>query len=406
MRKILYILPIVALVLCIALVLVMTGVLTFPEPTAPSTSHTTTVGTQASDPSSTGDTTWTPMDMVSIALPKMTDTIVTEDGLLLFYRTFQDVVISSPNAQLNKAVTLDLLQRMDANSDIAAQLADLVQYYTPEYNWSAPYYEILYKPTRIDSVILSLHATEAAYSGNGEASNHQMCVNYHMVTGEVLTLSQILSEESGAQDGLLQAILGALAENVQAWELFSDYQDIVTRYFQSYLQQESIWYLTGEGLNLCFAPYEIAPHASGTITVSIPYSALTGILRGELFPQPQSNVAATVQAVDFSSAELGRYSHFAECILDADGKGSLIVTDTILYDVRLELHAPALTDESYDSVATVFAANCISSDDALLLRYTPSENTQLLLRCRAGGQERCFRVTANSDNSVSLIPND
>lgn len=405
MRKILYILPIIALVLCVALVLMMTGYWTFPELNAPATTQPTTA-TQESTSASTGIPVWKPVDMISISLPKMNETIVNEDGLLLFYRTFQDVVVSSSSAQINKAITLDLLQRMDANSDIAAQLADLVQYYNPQYNWSAPYYEILYAPTRIDKVVLSLHAIEAAYSGNGEASNNQICVNYHMATGEVLTLSQILSEESGAQEGLLQAILAVLAENAQKWELFSDYQDVVTRYFQSYLQQESIWYFTGAGLNMCFAPYELAPHASGTITISIPYSDLAGILRNEMFPQEQSDVAASVQILDFASANLDGYNHFSECILDLEGTDSLIVTDTILYDVRLELHTPKQTEEGFDSVATVFAANCISSDDALVLRYTPSENATLLLRCRAGGEDRCFQVVSNSDGSVSLLPND
>ena len=211
MRKILYVLPPVALLLCVALVLMMTGILPTPQflaslgknPDTPETTAVpTVVTTEAPDD-------WTRQNMISISLPEMTDTILSADGITLFRHTFQDVVISSPNPKINESVTLDLLKRMDVNASAVAQLADMVQYSTPGTPWSTLFYDLLYTPTRIDNTVLSLKGTELIYSGSGQASSATVCANYYMPTGSIMTLSQILSEESGAQDKLLQALLKA-----------------------------------------------------------------------------------------------------------------------------------------------------------------------------------------------------
>ena len=405
MRKILYILPPIALLLCLALVLMMTGVLNLPEITqSPSTTQSAS-GTTTTSPSigstATGDHAWIRQNMFSISLPEMTETIVSEDGVTLFRRVFQDVVLSTPNPKINKAVTLDLLQRMDSNAATAGQLADLVQYYTPGTAWNTIYYEILYNPTRIDGSVLSLQGIEAVYSGSGQASYSTTCVNYYMTTGGVMTLSEILSEESGAQEGLLQALLTVLAQNAKQWELFEDYSEPVIRYFQSYLQQESIWFFSPEGLNICFAPYEIAPYSSGTVVATIPYESLTGILRSDLFPAKQSQAAGSVEILDFAAAPLEKFSHFSECILTADGKNHLITTDSILYDVRLELGTYQQDIGSFTPSSTVFAANSLCSDQAIRLCWNP-DSQQLLLRCTIGGEAKNFLLTVDADGKVEL----
>ena len=403
MRKVLFVLPLVALALCLVLVLMMTGVLNFPEflpspSSAPSTSVTTV-------PSSTAETErkdYVRQNMISISLPEMKETVLSEDGVTLFLHTFQDVVLSSPNPRINEAVTLDLLQRMDVNAPTVAILEDLVQYYTPGTEWNTLYYDLVYTPTRIDSAVLSLMATEGIYSGSGEASYSTVCVNYYMPTGSVMTLSQILSEESGAQDALLQALLHVLSQNAAQWGLFEDYSESVSRYFPSYLEQESIWFFSPEGLNICFAPYEIAPHSSGTVIATIPYEDLSGIVRRDLLPAEQSEVTGSVNALDLSTAPLDRYTHFAECILSAEGANHLITTDTILYDVRLELGVYE-DGRGFIPSSTVFAANSLCADQAVRLCWNP-ENQQLRLRCATGGKEQSFLLTANADGGIDLQP--
>ena len=146
MRKILYVLPLVAMALCLVLVLMMTGVLHFPQILPP---PTTTPGTSVTTVPSTSSTVETEgkdyvrQNMISISLPEMNETVISADGVTLFRHTFQDVVLSSPNPRINEAVTLDLLQRMDVNAATVAILSDLVQYYTPGTAWNTLYYDLI-----------------------------------------------------------------------------------------------------------------------------------------------------------------------------------------------------------------------------------------------------------------------
>ena len=403
MRKIIFVLPIIALALCLVLVLMMTGALNFPEflpspPTAPSTTVTTV-------PTSTAQTEgkdYVRQNMVSISLPEMMETIVSEDGVTLLRHTFQDVVLSSPNPRVNEAVTLDLLQRMDVNAATVATLEDLTQYYTPGTEWDTLSYDLLYAPTRIDSAVLSLKGVEDIYSGSGEASYSIVCVNYYMPTGSVMSLAQILSEESGAQDAFLQALLKVLTENADEWGLFEDYSDSVTRYFPSYLAQESNWFFSPKGLNICFAPYDIAPYSFGTIIATIPYEELTGIIRQDLLPAAHSPVEGEITVADLSVAPLDHYTHFSECILSPEGVNHLITTDTILYDVRLELGVYE-DDGSFIPSSAVFAANSLCADQAIRLCWNPGSQ-QLRLRCTTGGKIQSFRLTADPNGSIGLQP--
>ena len=228
----------------------------------------------------------------------------------------------------------------------------------------------------------------------------QTCALPILPTGSVLTLAEIISEESGAQDALLQALLLVLEQNASDFGLFEDYKESVIQYFPSYLQQESIWFFSPEGLNICFAPYEIAPHSFGTIIATIPYEDLKGIVRRDLLPAEQSQVAGAITVTDLSVAPLESYTHFAECILSADGANHLITTDTILYDVRLELGVYG-NDGNFTPTSTVFAANSLCADQAIRLCWNPSSQ-QILLRCTSGGKAQSYRIILNPNGGIDL----
>ena len=406
MRKIMYILPPVALVLCLVLVLIMTGVWQIPSlspgPTASQSTGTGNTVPSTSTPEETTGGEYVRQNMISIALPEMTNTVVSEDGTVLFRHTFQDISLISPNPRVNETVTLDLLQRMDINASTVVMLEDMTQYYTPGTEWNTLYYEFIYSPTRIDNAILSLKGAESVYTGSGQANNSIICVNYYLPTGQVMTLGETLSEESGSQDALLQALLRVLAHNATQWELFEDYSEPVIRYFPSYLQQENNWFFSPEGLNICFAPYEIAPQTSGTVVATIPYEELTGILRSDLLPAEYTPVGGSVRVENLATAPLDRYTYFAECILAAEGENHLISTNTIVYDVRLDLGFLE-SNGNFISTATVFAANSLCSDQAIRLCWTP-DSQQLLLRGTIDGTVKSFLLSVNTDGTVSLSP--
>ena len=105
---------------------------------------------------------------------------------------------------------------------------------------------------------------------------------------------------------------------------------------------------------------------------------------------------------NLATAPLDRYTYFAECILAAEGENHLISTNTIVYDVRLDLGFLE-SNGNFISTATVFAANSLCSDQAIRLCWTP-DSQQLLLRGTIDGTEKAFLLTVNTDGTVSLSP--
>lgn len=419
MRKILYALPIVGLLLVLALVLTLAGFWYTPEPTDPS--ETESAGTEtaaptfppetsaaATDPTDPISSTWTPLPMVSISMPVVQNHVTAEDGTVIFSHIFQDVVLDTGDADINETVTLDLLRRMDASAATVEQLSQAaVQAYAPGSDWTTHYFRAIYQPTRIDSRVLSLHGAESIFSGSEQAGHAQLSINYDLTTGSVLTLSQVLTEESGAADALCQALLAVLAEQADSLALFEDYAEVVTRRFQADLQQESSWHFSAEGLNFCFAPYDIAPHASGHITVTVPYNALQGIVRGELFPDGEDNVKASAAVQLFDGANLEDYTHFAELILNPDADAFLLTADSILYDVCLEQGLINGQTGEFEADATVFSANCLESAHALVIRADHTEDAPLLrLSYRAMGQTHRFFILTDADGNPQLTADE
>ena len=397
MRKLLYILPVLALALCVALALLVTGVWTLPEPTEPSTQESTGSSQESSQP-----IVWDPVNMVSISLPLITESDLAEDGTVIYSHIFQDMVLDCGSAQINERIVLDLLQRMDANTASYEDIRDLAQQsYVDGESWEEYYCKILYAPTRIDKTVVSLLGTETVFTGDVRAEVTNTCVNYDLLTGNVMTLGQILTEESDAADRLCQALVEVLGERAE--ELYSDYADTITRRFQSDLQQEATWYFSAEGLCFYFAPYDIAPYSTGAVFATVPYSRLLGILRNDLFPGETSDVAGEAAVQWFGSANLDDFGHFSEVLLDPEADAIILSCDTIVYDVRLQLNgAESLPGQSAD---TVFAANCISAGDAVVIHYPFADGQQLLLTCRSGGEVKSYVISADG-NALTITEND
>lgn len=339
--------------------------------------------------------------MVSISLPVLQETDIAADGNLIFTRTFQDVVLSIPDADITRAVTLDLLRRMDTNSSVLSAIqAGALADYAGQENWMPYYYQILYSPERIDQTVLSLFGIEDTYSA-AVSGKDGISVNYDLRTGTVLKLRDILTEESSAADRLLTALLEALAEKEGEYMLFDDYADTVTDLFRSDSEQESGWYFSSGGLCFFFSPYDIAPNSAGVVTATVPYSALPGILRDIYFPGEQVPYAGELTGVPFSRADLDGFSHFSELITDPDAPRYVLSTNGVLYDLQIDLGS-WVAESRFEAETVIYSANLLSPDDAFVLRsHIPVTESPLRLRCRTGESEYCFYL--NLDPATDTI---
>ena len=71
--------------------------------------------------------------------------------------------------------------------------------------------------------------------------------------------------------------------------------------------------------------------------------------------------------------------------------------------MRLQLNGTeSLPGQSAD---TVFAANCISAGDAVVIHYPFADGQQLMLTCRTGGEVKSYVISADG-NALTITEND
>lgn len=334
--------------------------------------------------------------MVSISLPILTETYTADNAAEIFRRTFQDVVLNLPDAEIAKTVTLDLLKRMDANSSVLSAIqTSAYQDYTGQDPWIPYYYKVFYNPQRIDQTVLSLYGEEDAY-GSSYSGTTGLSVTYNLLTGKALKLSEVLTEEGAASEKLLQALLDTLASKKEEYMLFDDYATIITGRFQTDLQQESHWFFSTEGLCFFYSPYDIAPNSSGIVVATVPYSALTGILQDAYFPAEQPEFHGEMSGTAFDKADTSAFKHYATLITDPQASEYILHTNGILYDVQVE-QGQWIGGTYFRRDAAIFQANHISPEDGIVLRASlPESQSPLLLSYKCEGKTHRFYLTADS----------
>lgn len=412
MKKIIFAVLAVIIVLGIGVLTVILVQGKLPWKPADSTSGTSSVPPSTTRPTATSDATEPsvtdplpqPNDsLVSLSLPIRKEEDLADDGTVIFTYTFQDVVLNLQDSETAKAVTLDLLQRMDGNSAKLAQIQEAAFLdYTGQSPWRGYFYSLLYSAKRVDESVLSLYGLEEFY-GNGESETNAVAVTYDLATGNVLKLQDVIRDDTSVYGTLMQALLDVLKEHTEEFQLYSDYADIISADFATIMSESENWYLSDEGLCLVFSPYYIAPHAAGFVTATIPYGKLNGILQEGYFPTRQPIAEGAVTASGIDDVDLKQFSRFCELKNAAGGTAAVLHTGGILTDVRIE-QGHLVGGVRYVADATVFLANRLSPDDAVLLEDAFDETSILNLHYSIGEEHFSFRLEKDQSGKVILSP--
>lgn len=329
--------------------------------------------------------------LIAIALPLHKETELSDDGTKeLFVYTYQDVYLTLPDAQVAETVTLELMNRIDATRPAAQNvLADA----KANAGLRAYSYDVTYKPKRIDKGVLSLYGSQMIVSGAPHPNTVNVSVTYDLSSGNVLSFRDILTQEYSAPQ-LNACILEALKP--QADNLYDYYESVVRERFEGDLNSVENWYLSDAGLCIYFSPYDIAPYASGTILAEIPYEKLGGILKDAYFPPERTEASGSIQVQSFSAADTSRYTQIAELKLGSEGEARLLSTDSMVYDVRIEL---AYGDANgYYPITTLFAMEQMTAADAITVQgITSQPNTVLLVRYVRNGETVSDVITATAE---------
>ncbi len=318
--------------------------------------------------------------MVAVSVPITTETEYAQDGTAIFNYTYQNISLIVPDPEVADKVIVDFLNHVDQTAEQAESIRTAAKTdYRPGDTWNPYLCQIIYEPIRIDNSVLSLFGSYVGYSGSSHPETAYQSVNYDLVTGDVLTLSHIITPDTTA-DTLSQLIVEIL-EAQKDKSLYEGFETTVKERFAHGFLADHSWYLSSTGLCFYFSPYEIAPYSTGVVTAEIPYHQLTGILDDAYFPAEQEEANGTVSVQNYHNDILENYSQFAEVIIDEENEKILLYTEKSVYDIRLRVN---LSDSNSDTIYTVFAAYGLTPGDAvvvqpeklpLLLTYRTHEDT-------------------------------
>jgi|GEM_PF-5375832 len=143
------------------------------------------------------------------------------------------------------------------------------------------YYD--YSDYRVDFVgeaYMSVTRYNETYMGGEYVSHTFGADNFNLKTGRILSLGDLFGGDIESYTQKLNALIyGELKKHPSFPALFSEVKkDNLHEYIDN-----NTFVLTPNGLGFIFNECEIAPHSSGTVNITVPYEALDGILKINVF---------------------------------------------------------------------------------------------------------------------------
>lgn len=302
--------------------------------------------------------------LIAVSVPATTQYHTLQDGTEIFSYTHQHMNLIHPNAEVANRVILEFLNRVDTTQKEAQQILENAKINSADTDdWYPYYYKILYNPTRIDQGILSLFGTHSSYAGGIHSSVSCIGANYDLQTGDILTLGSIMHKDATVDDfvAIIVEKLAVLAEDLY---LFEDYSIGVHERFRKDENLFQDFFFTATGLSFFFSPYEIAPYASGIITVEIPYEELPGLIYDGYFPPERDQIEGTLQTGAFSQLNMTSFTNMAEVNLSSEGEKIVVYPSGNVENIEIIFHGDGRNISSY----TVFAAYQMSEQDAVIVK--------------------------------------
>ena len=308
-------------------------------------------------------------NLFAVSVPVSTECIYLNDGTELFYKTRQYMQLTHPNTNVADRIILDFLNRIDAaGSDSDRILTAAKNEYVYQSTWFPYFHQVIYSPTRIDSSVLSLYGTQSSYSGGTHSSMSCLAANYDMSTGDTLTLGSILHKDAPIENLILR-ILEKLAIISESSIMFDDYENVVRNRFHDNESLYQDFYFTTTGLNFFFQPYEIAPYASGIITVEIPYDELLGLIYDGYFPDESEPTEGDVKIGAFLDTDMSQFTEMTEIYLTSGEDIYVIYPEKKVLNLRISHSGDGMSQPEY----TLFAAYEMSSHNAVVLSLAKEE---------------------------------
>ncbi len=348
---------------------------------------------------------------MAVSLIPVLEEETSEDGTSIFqyqYQKIQATIPTAPNAA--EKITNAMEERIkEASSSVEGVLNWAKQDYTGDSNWVPYSYEVMFRPVRVDSSIISFSGLAWNFSGGVHPNRSLISCSFDTETGDVLTLSDVLTNADVAEALYLKVMDGLdrrseeLNPGQSVWN--DDYQDIVREHFDLEHTSSECWYFTETGMHFYFSPYEIAPYAVGEVDIEIAYSELNGILKETYFPEPAAyEDTFSLNAARKEQIDATLFHENIPVNLTAEGTEIAVFTGAVIHQVQLEQEA-GNTSQQPNGSRVIFAANRLMPQD-LLLVTAGIEDMQLGLRLTLQSGEndiRSYSIRESAEDGSILI---
>ena len=338
----------------------------------------------------------------------------TGNALLLTYRCRTPVVelpgLDKQEGRINTALaSLSESFRKGAadaeDSGLEALLSTVAYHYA---QWSAedptaeflPYaYERDGSVVRGDGTVVSLLFSDYIFSGGVHGGTAWSGICFDTETGERLTLTQ-LSEDP---DALRDTCLTQIRSQCDAMKdmLFDDYADHIEE-----LYCDGLWYLNDSGLVFIANEYHLAPYAAGTLTFTIRYKTLRGVMSERYFLPDRSDVQGGLEAYRQSDLNLGKTKPKVEVKLDDVGESIVLLSTNSVYNIRIfSVSYEENSGNFFREQEQVYLSSLHNGEYFTLQSSIPDvvPNLQLSWRLPDGSSQRYLISQSGEDGSILLI---
>ena len=385
----------------VSLMLTTVGCRQVPDAQTQTTS--TSLSTVPTDTSA--GTTGTPViaqePMAAVSVPAITESATAEDGTLLFQYTYQNMSLILPDPDVAHKVILDFYNRVDKTKETADSILSTAKSaYASSENWVPYLCHVTYNPARIDHGVLSLFGTNVTFNGASHPERTCVSASYDLTTGDVLTLASIMAVDASI-DTFCQLTLDELAAIEEEKYLYDGYEATVKSRFNTDGSQDEAWYFTNTGLCFYFSPYEIAPYASGIITIEIPYEKLTNLLYDGYFPDELDTTTGRISAQYLKDADITQFTQTAELSINKEADMILLHTDTSVQNLRIESGSWNDAGTVFTPDYTAFAAYTLTPGDAVMIECTiPDSAPSLRITYTTGGEDTVSYIMLGGNNAL------
>lgn len=211
----------------------------------------------------------------SIEIPVCYDNEIVLDSIrnTVISHLFSPYYINFPNDSVLSYFVDDLITDYKINN--TAMLTELDSFVL--YSFSNEHYLEGFSLLN-DENIYSYGINRYVFMGGAHGLSSQIFVNFDLKTGKQITESDLFA--AGYQTKLTEIIKARIVEQSiedKDIDAIADLEE--TDYWVSNIKPNANFYISEEGINYVFNPYEIAPYYMGTTEVSIPFLSIATLLK-------------------------------------------------------------------------------------------------------------------------------